>query len=116
MPEENLSDIREKKKEQIKKQMEGRQGKEREMREKQKQKAEAMKKRVLKKILTPEARERLGRIRAANQEKAERIEKLLIKLYQSGRISKDQKITDERLKQVLKKLSSGKKEINIKRK
>ncbi|HDH41489.1 MAG TPA: DNA-binding protein [Candidatus Altiarchaeales archaeon] len=68
---------------------------------------------IIKKILTPEARERLANIRIARPDFARQIEILLIQLYQTGRLPKQ--ITDERLKEMLEKLRSKKREIRIRR-
>jgi programmed cell death protein 5 len=67
---------------------------------------EALKKEVLQKILTKEARERLGRIRVVKPELVAQIELYLLQLYQAGRIKTQ--ITDEQLKEMLKRLASGK--------
>ncbi|OYT41907.1 MAG: hypothetical protein B6U86_01565 [Candidatus Altiarchaeales archaeon ex4484_43] len=68
---------------------------------------------IIKKILTPEARERLANIRIARPDFARQIEILLIQLYQTGRLPKQ--ITDEQLKEMLEKLRSKKREIKIRR-
>jgi programmed cell death protein 5 len=67
---------------------------------------EALKKEVLQKILTKEARERLGRVRVVKPELVAQIELYLLQLYQAGRIKTQ--ITDEQLKEMLKRLASGK--------
>ncbi len=108
---EDLSEIREKKKQELKEKM--REGRQEKQEQAQKQ-AEAMKKQMLKQALTKKARERLGRIRAAKPEKAEKIESLIIRLHRSGQIKG--KIDDEKLKELLKQINKGKKELNIKRK
>lgn len=115
MPEEDLSNIREKKKEELKRQMEEAEGKGKGGAEAaQREQREAMKDRMLRKAMTQEARERLGRIRAANEEKAKKVEMLALKLWKSGQIQG--KIDDKQLKQLLKRLSSRKEDYNIKRK
>jgi programmed cell death protein 5 len=73
---------------------------------------EEMKKQILNKILTKEAFERLARVRIANLQLASQAELYLLQLYQSGKIQ--EKITDDKLKDVLRVLSAPK-EINIKR-
>jgi programmed cell death protein 5 len=73
---------------------------------------EEMKKQLLSKVLSKEAYERLGRIRAVNPTLAGQVEMYLIQIVQSGKV--DQKISDEKLKEVL-KLLSQKKEFKIKR-
>jgi len=68
---------------------------------------------IITRILTPEARERLGNIRLARPEFARQIEIFLIQLYQAGKLP--QKLTDEQLKQILEKLKHGKRESKITR-
>ncbi len=75
---------------------------------------EAQKKAILRAILEPEAKERLARIRLAHPEVAEAVENQLIALAQSGRIS--QKISDELLKEILKRAMPKKRETRIIRK
>lgn len=62
---------------------------------------------VVKKLLTKEAIERLGRIRVSRPELAEQAELYILQLYQAGRIKKE--ISDEQLKAILESLSSNKK-------
>lgn len=64
---------------------------------------EAMKKQLLGKILSKEAYERLGRVRYANPELASQAEMYILQVYQSGMIKES--MTDEQLKDVLRKLS-----------
>ena len=68
---------------------------------------EELKKEVLKKILSKEAFERLGRIRLVKPALAAQLELYLIQLYQAGKLKSH--ISDEQLKLILEKLSSGKK-------
>ena len=74
---------------------------------------EEQKKAVLRKILTTDARERLGRIKVARPEVAENIEYQLIMLAQSGKLKN--KINDEQLRGLLSKLIPKKRDITIKR-
>ena len=74
---------------------------------------EAHRKMILRQILTPEARERLGRIRTARPEFVDTVEQQLILLAQSGRLT--QKVDDETLQMLLKRITPKKKEITIKR-
>lgn len=69
-------------------------------------------KKIASQILTREARSRLGNIRAAKPELASRIEMQLVQLYKMGQI-KD-KITDEQLKELLKRLRDSGESRNIK--
>jgi programmed cell death protein 5 len=73
---------------------------------------EAMKKVVLNRIMTKEARERLGRLKLVKPDVASQLELYLIQIYQSGKV--EGQITDEQLKSILETISSGK-EFNIKK-
>ncbi len=75
---------------------------------------EAQKKAILRVILEPEARERLARVKLAYPEVAEAVENQLVYLAQSGRIGT--KITDEMLKEILKRAMPKKRETRIIRK
>ncbi len=74
---------------------------------------EEQKKQILRAILTDDARERLGRIKAARPEMAENLENQLIMLAQSGRLKN--KINDEQLRELLSKLLPKKRDITIRR-
>ncbi len=74
---------------------------------------EEQKKIILRKILTNEARERLGRIKIARPEIVENLENQLIMFAQSGQLKN--KINDEQLRQLLKKLMPKKRDIKIER-
>ena len=78
-----------------------------------KQQLEARKQAMLKQILSPEARSRLANIKIVKQELAENIENQLIALSQSGRLPVP--LTDEHLKEILKKFSSVRRDIRIRR-
>lgn len=71
---------------------------------------EAMKKVVLNRIMTKDARERLGRLKLVKPDVASQLELYLIQIYQSGKV--EGQITDEQLKSILEMMSS-KKEFNI---
>src|SRR5207244_4696343 len=60
---------------------------------------QAQRQTILRQILTPEARERLGRIELAYPELKENIENQLIQLAQSGRVQRP--IDDPTLRQIL---------------
>ncbi|AEA47758.1 DNA-binding protein [Archaeoglobus veneficus] len=75
---------------------------------------EMQKKAILRAILEPEARERLSRVKLAHPEVAEAVENQLIFLAQSGRITT--KISDEMLKEILKRAMPKKREPKIIRK
>ncbi len=75
---------------------------------------EAQKKAILRTILEPEARERLSRVKLAHPEIAEAVENQLIALAQSGRLKT--KISDEMLKEILKRALPKRREPKIIRK
>jgi len=54
---------------------------------------------LMRRILTPEARERLGRVKLVKPELARQVELVLVQLYQAGRIPEP--IDDEKLKSIL---------------
>ena len=83
------------------------------LRQEQLRQAEEQKRIVLKSILTPEARSRLTNIKMARPEFAAQIEALLIQLAQTGQVK--QRITDEQLKEILRRLSAKKRDIKIRR-
>ena len=71
------------------------------------QKLEVMKKTVIRKILTKDAIERLGRIRVVKPEVANQLEMYLVQLYEGGKINKT--ISDEELKSILGQISAKQK-------
>jgi len=74
---------------------------------------EAQKQEILRKILTPEARNRLNNVKLVRPEIAQLIEEQLIMLAQSGRIVEP--LTDEQLREILQDIySRSRKEYNIK--
>jgi programmed cell death protein 5 len=81
--------------------------------EAQQKEFEDQKKPILRAILTDDARERLGRIKAARPEMAENLENQLIMLAQSGRLKN--KINDEQLRELLSKMLPKKRDITIRR-
>ena len=74
---------------------------------------ENLKKEALRKILTKEALERLGRVRTAKPLVATQIEMYLFQLYQAGKLT--EMVDDKKLKQILEVLTPQRK-IKIKRK
>jgi len=74
---------------------------------------EEQKKMILRTVLTPKARERLGRIKIARPEIVESIENQLIIAVQSGQLKN--KINDEQLRMLLSKAIPKKRDIKIKR-
>lgn len=74
---------------------------------------QAQRQTILRQILTPEARERLGRIELAYPELRESIENQLIALAQSGRVQRV--IDDATLRQILERVIPKRREIKIER-
>ncbi|QSZ66741.1 DNA-binding protein [Methanofollis aquaemaris] len=109
MGDDELSEIRRKRLEQLQQQAVDQQGEA----ERQKR-AESEMQLALMQILEPEARERLNTIKLAKPEFAQAIEQQLVMLAQSGRIR--QKISDEQLKALLVQIAPKKKEFRITRK
>jgi programmed cell death protein 5 len=68
---------------------------------------------ILRRILTPEARERLGRIRLAKPDVAASVEQQLIALAASGRIQRA--VDDVTLRALLERIAPERREINITR-
>jgi len=79
----------------------------------QRREFEGQKKKILRAILTTDARERLGRIKVARPEIVESIETQLIMLAQSGGLKS--KINDEQLRMLLSKIIPKKRDFTIKR-
>ena len=75
--------------------------------------AKAQRDLVLRQILTPEARERLGRIELAYPELTESIETQLVSLAESGRLQRA--IDDPTLREILTRIIPKKREIRIER-
>jgi programmed cell death protein 5 len=69
---------------------------------------------MVKRLLSPEARQRLAALRAANPELAAKVEALLAYLAQSGRLQKP--LSDAELRAMLAKLAGRKRETKITRK
>jgi programmed cell death protein 5 len=77
------------------------------------QQLEQQKQALLRKILTPEARQRLTNLKMVKPEFTEQLELQLIQLAQQRKLPIP--ITDEQLKQILIQLQSQKREIKIRR-
>ena len=74
---------------------------------------EAERSEMLRRILTPEARERLGRIRLAKPEIAQAVEQQVLALAAAGRLPRQ--IDDTTLRALLERLMPERREINITR-
>ena len=74
---------------------------------------QAQRQQIMRQILSPEARERLGRIELAYPELKESIENQLISLAQSGRVQRV--IDDPTLRQILERVIPKKRDIKIER-
>ena len=68
---------------------------------------------VLRRLLTPEARERLARIRLAKPDVAQAIEQQILSLAASGRLQRQ--IDDDTLRALLERINPEKREIHITR-
>ncbi len=79
----------------------------------QQQQLEAAKQAILRRILDPEARQRLTNLRMVRPEFADQIELQLIQLAQSNKVKLP--ISDELLKEILVRLQSQRREIKITR-
>jgi len=77
------------------------------------QQLEPQKQTLLRKILTPEARQRLANLKMVRPEFTEQLELQLIQLAQQGKLPIP--LTDEQLKQILIQLQSQKRETKIRR-
>ena len=76
--------------------------------------ADAQREAIMRQILTPEARDRLARIKIARPDEARSLENQLIQLAQSGRLRGQ--LDDAQLKQILARLQPGGREPTIRRK
>lgn len=106
--EEELDTIRRKRLEQIQREQEQRM-----VEQEQAAQIEAQRQMLLRKILTPEARERLGRVALAYPDVARGVENQLIALVQAGRVQSV--IDDSSLVEILRKVMPKKRDIKIER-
>jgi len=77
------------------------------------QRREAERAEILRRVMTPEARERLGRIRLAKPDVAAAVEQQVVALAASGRLQRP--IDDATLRALLERLMPERREINITR-
>lgn len=110
--EEELNDIRRRKLEQLKNQ-----AIQQKLAEEQHRQYETQKYQIMRKILSPEGRQRLENIRIIKPQFAEQIELQLIQLYQSGRLKGSAPLPDKAFKKLLEQItkSSKKRDFNIKK-
>lgn len=90
MTDDNLEDIRERKKKELQKEQ-----------QEEQERREQMKKQELRKLLTSKARRRLSRLRLVQEDKVDAIENMIIS--QSRKING--KIDDDELKQIIEKVN-----------
>ncbi|ALV62159.1 DNA-binding protein [Thermococcus sp. 2319x1] len=95
---EDIEEIRKRKLLELQKRL-AEQQKAEEERVRQEMELEAQLNAIMKQILTPEARERLTRVKLVRPELARQVELILAQLYQAGQIT--ERITDEKLKKIL---------------
>jgi programmed cell death protein 5 len=86
---------------------------EQQQQEQMRRELETQKREAMMQLLTPEARARLANIRLTKPEFVDQIEIQLIQLAQAGRVQS--KITDDQLKELLRKLIGKKRDIKISR-
>ena len=79
--------------------------------EKQQATLEAQKQSILRQILTEEARQRLTNVKLVRPQVAEAVELRLIQIAQQGGVS--EKINDEQLKDILRKIQGQKRETKV---
>jgi programmed cell death protein 5 len=106
--EEELESLRRKKLEELQLQAQ-----QQEVLEEQQQAIEAQRQSIIRQILTPQARERLGRLKTARPELVTNIEDQLITLARAGRVRGQ--IDDNELRKILSQLLPRKREIKIER-
>lgn len=99
MADKKLEELKEKKLKEMRKKLAG----ERSQREEREKQAKMLKKAILRRYLTSDARERLGRVRLAHEELAKRAEMAILQAIR--RRGREKKINEEELKSILKRLS-----------
>ena len=105
---EKLEELRQKKLEQLKEQQESE-----DAQGNQQAQQDAQKQALLRRHLTDEARKRLNTIRMSKPQFADQVERQILALAQSGRISGQ--IDDDKMKQLLRELKPDEKSFNIRR-
>jgi len=109
---DRLEELREKKMEQLKEKQGGGESQQEAM-EAQREQAEAQRKAVLRQHLTDGARKRLNTVKMSREQFGEKVEQQLVALAQSGRLQ--EKIDEEKMKELLKEMKPDKQSFNISR-
>lgn len=109
---DELEELRKKKMEQLQEQQQQGDGAN-EAADAQRDAAEAQKEALLRQYLSDGARKRLNSVRMSKPERAEKVEQQILALAQSGRIQG--RIDEEKMKQLLKELSSDSQSFNVRR-
>lgn len=107
---DELEQIREQKKEQLKDKAASQDG---DAMEAQRQQAEAQKKALLRQHLTDGARKRLNTVKMSKPEAGEKVEQQVVALAQSGRLQN--KIDEDQMKELLRELTPDSKSYDIRR-
>lgn len=111
---ERLEELRKKKMQELQEQAgQGSSPEQQQAEEAAQQRAEQQKQALLKQYLTDEARQRLNAVQMSKPEFAEKVERQIVALAQSGRIQG--RIDDEKMKALLKELQPESKSFNIRR-
>ncbi len=108
----DIDEIRQRRLEQMQQQQQAAQYQQAAQQQQQQQQVDEAKQTILRKILTPEARERLTTLKLARPQLVEQVEMQLIALAQSGRLQT--MIDDAKLKVLLQQIQPKKKEMTIK--
>lgn len=114
MDDDELNQLRERRMAELQRQQGGAGPEEEAARQQAMEQERAQRDAILRAILTPDARERLSRVRIARPDQADALERQLVALAQSGRIQ--QPLEDEDVKAILTRLFPPKRDINIRRK
>ncbi len=110
--EDRLEELREKKMQELQDQQ-AQEGAGEEAMEAQRDQAEAQKKAILRQHLTDGARKRLNTVKMSREQFGEQVEQQIIALAQSGRLQ--EKIDEEKMKELLRELKPDSKSFDIRR-
>ena len=109
---DRLEELREKKLQELQ-DKQGGEGAGEEAMEAQREQAEAQRKAVLRQHLTDGARKRLNTVKMSREQFGEQVEQQIVALAQSGRLQ--QKIDEEKMKELLREMKPDSKSFNITR-